>query len=111
MAKLVVVEMLETRKGSPDGIRVEEYVIGQRYEFLTANSQDLAAVFVREEWAIERDPEVEAAEAAAGELDEGEAVEAQTPPETRQRAPVQDKQKPLPVQHPVTTAKRRRKRK
>jgi len=42
------VRMKETRKGSPDGLTISEYVAGRVYEI----PFDLAEVFVREGWSI-----------------------------------------------------------
>lgn len=41
------VRMLQTMKGSPDGIQVEEYKVGEVYDL----PPSLASVFLREKWA------------------------------------------------------------
>lgn len=43
----VKIKMLETRKGSPDGMTVCSYQRGEQYEL----PDELARVFVREGWA------------------------------------------------------------
>ncbi len=40
------IKMLETRTGSPDGVRVRSYAKGEQYEL----PDDLAQVFVQEGW-------------------------------------------------------------
>lgn len=47
------VRMKETRKGSPDGLTISEYVAGRVYEI----PFDLASVFVREGWGVVVDVE------------------------------------------------------
>jgi hypothetical protein len=48
------IRMSETRQGSPDGRVVYEYTAGETYSGDTTPpvSDDLAAVFVREGWAV-----------------------------------------------------------
>ena len=49
------IRMKETRRGSPDGRFVYDYVAGETYDGATTPqmSDDLAAVFVREGWAVD----------------------------------------------------------
>ena len=49
------IRMTETRHGSPDGRVVHEYAAGETYdaESTPPLPDDLAAVFVREGWAVE----------------------------------------------------------
>ena len=55
------IRMTETRLGSPDGRAVHEYAAGETYDGATTPpvSDDLAAVFVREGWAVDADERVE----------------------------------------------------
>ena len=55
------IRMTETRLGSPDGRFVHEYVAGETYDGATTPpmSDDLAAVFVREGWAVDASERVE----------------------------------------------------
>lgn len=43
------IRMLETKKGSPDGIRINEYEIGKKYDI----PKSLAEAFLRAGWAEE----------------------------------------------------------
>jgi len=43
------IRMLQTTRGSPDGIQVFEYRAGEKYDL----PDDLAGVFLREGWAEE----------------------------------------------------------
>jgi len=43
------IRMLSTQKGSPDGIQVNEYEVGQKYDL----PQGLAMVFLKLGWAEE----------------------------------------------------------
>lgn len=47
--KPIKIKMLQTHKGSPDGIRIEEYQTGQVYDL----PQRLARIFLNEGWGIE----------------------------------------------------------
>src|SRR5687768_17365808 len=52
------VEVNKTMKGSPDGIQVNTYEAGKKYQM----PKDLGVVFVREQWGVEcEDPAVAAA--------------------------------------------------
>lgn len=107
MAVPIRIKMLETRTGSPDGIRAEEYLVGETYEFVSRNG--LPVVFLREGWAEVYEPAEDEVEETLQELQEDDAAEvADQPPETQQRARVEDKQKPPPVRK--APGKRRRRR-
>ncbi len=60
------IRMTESRMGSPNGRTVHEYRAGETYDASTTppTSDDLAAVFIREGWAVDADaveaPEIEA---------------------------------------------------
>lgn len=48
------IRMLETKDGSPDGLKVNTYEKGTEHDLSgSAGEQDLASVFVREKWAEE----------------------------------------------------------
>ena len=50
------ITMLESRDGSPDGIRVFRYLAGETYpDEATPMSEDLRTVFLREGWATDAD--------------------------------------------------------
>lgn len=50
------IEIVKNQKGSVNGIKVRDYKVGEVFEVPSAEmSQDLADVFVREEWAKEID--------------------------------------------------------
>lgn len=61
------IRMTETRLGSPDGRTVHEYAAGETYDGATTPpmSDDLAAVFVREGWAVDADERETPAKARA----------------------------------------------
>jgi hypothetical protein len=67
--------MTRTRRGSPDGVRVETYEKGEVYGFRTGGERSLAAVFLREGWAVEVLPKPKSAKAKRRRKDLGAAPE------------------------------------
>lgn len=48
------IRMLSTRLGSPDGFSIVRYEAGEEHDlYRTERERDLAAVFVREGWAVD----------------------------------------------------------
>jgi hypothetical protein len=48
------IRMLSTQRGADDGVTVRSYEAGQEYEIGgSPRAEDLAAVFLREGWAVE----------------------------------------------------------
>ena len=46
----MILQMLKTMRGSPDGIKVNTYEAGIEYDF--SNIENLAKVFIKNKWAV-----------------------------------------------------------
>lgn len=71
------IRMLRHQYGSPDGSSLLIYEEGRQYDLTgTERERDLAAVFVREGWAVEVKPEPVVEAKAQPEAPENKAIDA-----------------------------------
>ena len=87
------VRMLVTHSGSPDGIRIEEYLAGQKYDLPTRLAEIfLGAGWAEEDKAMEGPAEIKSTPAHVHTL-EGEPMDFNLPPATKPKKTKSGKKK------------------